>query len=149
MDETSSRTTTGCIANCERPVRLHDVIEAADSQASNPLTLAPHANRRVRVLPGSTTTAKVCSIPAVAEITLQSGPFPFLTCTGECLSIWVPSPNWPLQFDPQAKHSPSLMMAMLWFQPAATAQAPRMTLVGVDWSTVVPLPTWPYLFVPQ
>jgi hypothetical protein len=49
---------------------------------------------------------------------------------GTRLSVIVPSPNWPLAFDPQAQTVPSLFKARLWSAPAVMARFVEYGVAG-------------------
>ena len=63
----------------------------------------------------------------------------------------VPSPIWPSSFRPQQYNDLPVLMAQVWFSPAATpAQTPvDPTFLGESRLVSVPSPIWPSSFRPQ
>ncbi len=65
--------------------------------------------------------------------------------------VLVPSPSWPVVFEPQAQRVPSVRRATLWSPPAAkVSQLVSVPIwMGVRRSVVVPSPSCPEALSPQ
>src|SRR5438093_2885649 len=74
-----------------------------------------------------------------------------LTSTGVLLVVFVPLPNWPEVFHPQAQTVPSLFSARLCAWPPSIAVTPLspLTSTGVLLPVNVPLPNCPTDLCPQ
>src|ERR1019366_1823895 len=109
-----------------------------------PLELYPQHHRVPLVL-----TAQVSAKATVTEA--QSLAW-VLSCTGTALPVVVPSPNWPLELDPQHHRVPAVLTAQVWAQRTLTeAQSLAWVLscTGTALPVVVPSPSWPELLDPQ
>ena len=72
------------------------------------------------------------------------------TNTGAVRSVVVPSPTWPLRFQPQQYASPTVVTPHVCANPAVRKRhVPPKRLVGERLAVVVPVPSWPFALAPQ
>src|SRR4030042_2889486 len=103
----------------------------------------PEAFSPQHFTPPVSISAQLCRCPVAAAFTPCESPN---TRTGERLSVAVPSPSWPLVFDPQHSNPPLESSAQACDHPAAIDFTPpvmRLTACGRLLERIVPLPNCP------
>ena len=94
-----------------------------------------------------TSTAQECVSPA-ESVAAALRPD---TVTGAALLTALPSPSWPLEFEPQHCTAPSSRRAQVCVPDASSRAGPARptTATGFHASVVLPSPSWPSPFQPQ
>ena len=103
-----------------------------------PLSLEPQHLRSALAV----TYAHVWKFPSSSSPTAP----PTLIVVGVARLVVVPSPRWPLSFQPQHLRSVlAVTYAHVWTYPSASSPTapPTLIVVGVARLVVVPSPSWP------
>ena len=116
-----------------------------------PSPICPLAFRPQHFTLLSVSTAQVCDSPD--ETPIADTPEPRSTVIGVVLSMVVPSPSCPNEFEPQQRIDPSSSSVQVWYDPAEISIA--FLPIGIEafcgsrLESLVPSPSCPLSFIPQ